>query len=206
MKVDFYLASRSSRRVNFLRAAGYQFECRPADISEVPKPAEPADEFVQRMAHEKAAAVLAQLTPASGAPVLAADTVVSIDGHILGKPSDREDAIAMLLRLSGKCHQVMTAVSMQSRDESKALMSRTEVLFGPISEREAADYWATGEPQDKAGSYAIQGHAANWVREVHGSYTGVVGLPMFETISLLKTFAIHAAPRTNATDTIKETP
>jgi len=131
-------------------------------------------------------------------PVLAADTTVALDGEILGKPGDREEAIACLRRLSGSLHQVHTAVAVCFEERLELAVSSTEVQFGELSDPEVRQYVATGEPLDKAGAYAIQGRAALFVRMLRGSYTGVVGLPLFETGQLLASFGIHPlAPRSD---------
>lgn len=186
MEPDFYLASRSARRVQMLREAGYCFECLPADIPEQAAAGETPAAFARRLALEKARAV----QPPRALPVLGADTDVAIDGEILGKPRDREDAIDMLLRLSNRAHEVHSAVALVGADREELDATCTQVLFGAISRAEAEAYWATGEPADKAGAYAIQGGAARWVREIRGSYSGVVGLPLFETVQLLARFRV----------------
>lgn len=192
MNHDFYLASRSSRRVQLLRRAGFRFECRAADIDERAMPAEAPGDFARRMALEKARALLRRLESREVRPVLAADTDVSIDGHILGKPENRAHGIALLARLAGRVHEVHTAVAVCDGQRERVALSRTEVEFGAIRPDDAERYWSSGEPADKAGAYAIQGLASRWVRRIHGSYTGVVGLPMFETHCLLAEFGIEA--------------
>lgn len=192
MPIDFYLASRSPRRVEMLRALGYRFESLPADIDETPRPGESPAAFARRMAEGKARAAAAL----AGLPqplVLGADTDVSIDGVILGKPADRAHALAMLARLSGRSHWVCSAVVLVGPARCETVETLTEVVMGPIEPQEAEAYWASGEPADKAGAYAIQGLAARWIQEIHGSYSGVVGLPLLETVALLKRFGIHPA-------------
>lgn len=184
MSHDFYLASRSARRVQLLRDVGYRFECVPVDIAEQPEPGESPAAFARRMALDKAEAVGAHLGIAP--PVLGADTDVSVAGEILGKPRDRADAIEMLMRLSGRSHEVHSAVALRLGEQHFISATCTQVLFGRITRAEAEAYWETGEPADKAGGYAIQGRAGRWVREIHGSYSGVVGLPLYETIELLR--------------------
>lgn len=191
MSHDFYLASRSSRRIQLLRDAGYRFESIAPDVVELARPGEAPGDFAQRMALDKANAVREHIDPEVPRAVLAADTDVSVDGRILGKPLDRTDAIDMLLRLSNRSHEVHTAVAVCLDDCHFLHVTCTEVVFGPITEREAARYWESGEPADKAGGYAIQGGAGRWVKEIHGSYTGVVGLPMFETMTLLRRFGVE---------------
>ena len=125
--------------------------------------------------------------------MLAADTDVAIDGEILGKPRDADDAVAMLMRLANRPHQVVSAVAVVHGARLKTVVTTTEVLFGVIDERDARAYADSGEPLDKAGAYGIQGHASRWVRAVHGSYTGIVGLPLYETAELLGRFGVHTA-------------
>lgn len=188
MEPDFYLASRSARRVQMLRDAGYRFECLPADIAEQARPGESPAAFARRLALEKARAVR---TPRA-LLVLGADTDVALDGEILGKPRDREHAVDMLLRLSGRAHEVHSAVALVGADREELDATCTQVIFGRISQAEAEAYWATGEPADKAGAYAIQGGAARWVREIRGSYSGVVGLPLYETLQLLARLGVES--------------
>lgn len=188
---DFILASRSARRVELLRAQGFAFDCRPADLPEQPAPGESPPDYARRMARAKARAVLAQLPTADLAPVLGSDTDVAVDGQVLGKPRDRDDALAMLMRLSDRVHQVYSAVALVTADRETLVCTCTEVHFGRITPQDALAYWDSGEPADKAGAYAIQGGAARWVREIRGSYTGVVGLPLHETVELLAGCGIH---------------
>lgn len=190
MPIQFILSSRSPRRVEYLRACGYEFDCRPADIEERPQPGEPPAVYAARIALAKAHA-----SAAAGLPALGADTDVALGGDILGKPFDREDGIAMLLRLSGRVHQVHSAVALVLGARTEIVQTMTEVLFGDITPQQAADYWASGEPADKAGAYAIQGLGARYVREIRGSYSGVVGLPLYETCELLARFGIRPDPR-----------
>jgi septum formation protein len=154
-------------------------------VDEAALPGEPADAYVERLARRKAAAGWATRPATPIAPVLAADTTVVLDGRILGKPADAADGQRMLLELSGRTHQVLTAVALATRAGMHSLLSRSEVCFRPISPAEALEYWNTGEPRDKAGGYAIQGRAAVFIRELHGSYSGVMGLPLYETAQLL---------------------
>ena len=190
MSAQLYLASRSPRRAQFLQQLGLRFETLPADVPEQPGPGQlPADyALATALAKARAAAALAPLP----LPVLGADTDVSVDGEILGKPRDRADALAMLARLSGRSHEVCSAVALIAGGRTESAVSVTRVHFGPISPQQAAAYWDTGEPADKAGAYAIQGHAARWVRSIEGSYSGVVGLPLYETCELLRRVGIDA--------------
>lgn len=191
MPDDFYLASRSPRRVQLLREAGYRFECRPSDVVERVAAGEAARDYARRLALAKAEAVRTAAASGPDLPVLGADTDVSIDGHILGKPRDREEALDMLMRLSDRAHQVHTAIAVCHGQHHAIDSTCTEVVFGHISREDAQAYWDSGEPADKAGAYAIQGIAGRWVREIRGSYGGVVGLPVYETMQLLRRFGIE---------------
>ena len=177
------LASASPRRRELLRQAGLDPQVRPADIDETPLDGEDPVAHVVRLARAKACAVPA----AEDEVVLAADTVVIQDGAVLGKPRDEPDAAAMLRRLRGRTHTVVTgvAVAQRSRVIAETAVS-TEVVFAAISDAAIAAYVATGEPADKAGAYAIQGGAAGFVTRINGSWTNVVGLPVVETLDLLR--------------------
>lgn len=182
------LASQSPRRAELLRNAGIYFEVRPADVDESVCEGEEPFEYVRRLAREKALAVLASAP--DGAVVLGADTTVVIDGVSLGKPLDADDARRMLERLSGRAHQVTTAVCLAYRDSSGAAVAEveaevTEVEFSSISDREIAAYVASGEPMDKAGAYAIQGGASRWIPRIRGCYFNVVGLPVARVCAML---------------------
>jgi septum formation protein len=193
-----YLASRSPRRRELLKQIGVSFELlllrgdpnRGADVDEARRPGESAADYVIRIAGMKAQCgwlrVTQRLIPDH--PVLAADTAVAIDGIILGKPANKEDAVAMLKNLSGKQHDVFTAVAMCRRDHADVRLSSSKVAFRELSEDEIRRYVATGESCDKAGAYAIQGRAASFVSQLCGSYSGVMGLPLFETEQLLARF------------------
>ncbi|MGQ0696745.1 MAG: Maf family protein [Panacagrimonas sp.] len=191
MKHDFYLASRSERRVQMLRQAGYRFASLPADVDEQAYVAESPADFARRMALEKSRAVSARDDVDKTLPVIGADTDVALDGQILGKPRDRDDAVNMLLRLSDRQHEVHSAVAITRGARRLIAATCTEVVFGRIARGEAESYWDSGEPADKAGAYAIQGLAGRWVREIRGSYSGVVGLPLFETMELLREFGVQ---------------
>lgn len=182
---QFILASQSPRRAELLQRLGYRFDIQAANIDETRAEEEPAEVFVRRLAQEKAAAIDGQ-----GLPVLGADTIVTLDEHVLGKPVDRHDALAMLALLSGSRHAVLTAVCVQNGLRQETIMSRTWVSFDQISPTMASAYWASGESEGKAGAYAVQGLAESFVREISGSYSGVVGLPLQQTRSLLKLFSI----------------
>lgn len=188
--VTLYLASGSPRRRELLTQIGVPFVTQIVPIDESPLPDEAPDVYVERLARAKAQAGLASLGDVEDAVVLGADTAVVLDGRILGKPLDRADALATLSALSGREHQVMTAIALASRDRVASQVVVSQVRFRPLSEAEIAAYWASGEPQDKAGSYGIQGLAAVFVSQLQGSYSAVVGLPLCETAALLAEFAI----------------
>jgi len=176
------LASASPRRRELLAQLGVPHVVAVPDIDEAMLALESAADYVVRMARSKAC--IAHPLGA-GRPVLAADTTVLIDGRICGKPANAEDGIAMLLQLSGRSHEVLTAVALAARGEVNHRLSRSLVRFRHLSLAEAVAYWETGEPQDKAGGYAVQGHGAVFVEHLSGSYSGVMGLPLFETAELL---------------------
>ncbi|MBB3047123.1 septum formation protein [Litorivivens lipolytica] len=190
--VQLILGSQSPRRRELLAQLGVRFSVISADIDETPRTAESAADCVRRLAESKAAAVWKR-QPVPALPVLAADTVVVIDDDILGKPETVEDACAMLARLSNREHEVMTAVCLVAGDKSESLVQTSRVSFATLTAQEIRAYVATGEPMDKAGSYGIQGLAAAFVRELQGSYSGVVGLPLYETRQLLRRFGIETA-------------
>jgi septum formation protein len=182
MSVQIILASASPRRTELLDQIKVTYKVYPVDIDETPLPDETPLDYVQRLAAEKSAACMAQLKPEI--PVLAADTAVILGHVIMGKPKDQADALAMLTQLSGKRHQVYSAISLRGREHSQAVCI-TEVTFRRLTEREILDYWHSGEPVDKAGSYAIQGMGGVFVKSIKGSFSGVAGLPLFETAELL---------------------
>ncbi|MBK4992136.1 septum formation inhibitor Maf [Pseudomonas sp. S37] len=185
---SLYLASGSPRRRELLTQIGVPFSVISAPIDETPLPGESAPAYVERLARAKAAAGLASL--AGQAVVLGADTAVVLDGRILGKPENREAALAMLADLSGREHQVLTAVALDDGQRVHSLCVTSKVSFRTIGADEAQRYWASGEPADKAGSYAIQGLGAVFVTGLVGSYSAVVGLPLSETADLLGQFGI----------------
>lgn len=178
------LASASPRRQALLEQIGLAFSVRPVDVDEAIQPGEDPAHYVERLARDKAQAGMAAVGHGD-ALVLGADTTVVCDGDILTKPVDRDDGIAMLRRLSGRSHKVMTAVALAGQYGCYARLAVTEVHFRPLAEIEMQRYWLTDEPRDKAGGYAIQGRAAVFVSEIHGSYSAVVGLPLQETAELL---------------------
>jgi septum formation protein len=190
------LASASPRRRELLTQAGFSFQVHPADINEDLLPHEEPGAYVSRLAREKAQAVFLELTAPdalreneelSGQPltVLGADTTVTIDGHILGKPEDDANAARMLRLLSGRTHRVITGVALVSREAVKVAAEVTVVSFLALTDEEIASYIATGEPKDKAGAYAIQGRAARWIPRIEGCYFNVVGLPLALLSTLL---------------------
>jgi len=188
LNYDLTLASASPRRAQILAQIGVNFRTSPAEIDETPRSNESAVDYVQRMALEKVNRVLK--TESYSKPVLGSDTTVVFDSIILGKPQDADDATRILSMLSGSTHQVLTAVVVSDGTECQSLLSKTEVRFRTISIKECQTYWQTGEPQDKAGAYAIQGYGAVFVESIRGSYSGVVGLPIAETTQLLQQFNI----------------
>ena len=174
------LASASPRRRDILSALGLEFEISPVDIDETPRPGEDAATLVVRVAREKALAGARRVFV-----VLAADSEVVLDGEIFGKPGGRDEALEMLARLSGREHEVLTGVAVHTSRNVETRLSRTSVQFRDIGRDEALDYWHSGEPRDKAGAYGIQGLGGVFVSRIEGSYSGVVGLPVCETASLL---------------------
>lgn len=188
-----YLASRSPRRGELLGQIGIAFEVLPSDVDESVLPDESPEHYVLRLAREKAL-VCVQRLAAQGLParpVLAADTTVCIDGMILGKPESDTDAAAMLRRMSDRWHAVHTAIAVADGHRVETALSSTQVEVALLSAQEIAAYIASGEPRDKAGSYGIQGLAGTFIRRIEGSYSGVMGLPVYETAKLLKIFGVH---------------
>lgn len=182
------LASSSPRRSELLQQMRVPFIVLPVDIDESALEGESPTTYVERLALEKARAgwELSEKTR----PVLGSDTIVVIHGDILGKPRDRKHAIEMLKRLSGNTHQVLTAVALVEGNRSAIRLSESRVSFSPITEQEMLSYWESGEPADKAGAYAIQGLAAAFIQRIEGSFSGVMGLPIHETMDLLKSFGV----------------
>lgn len=177
------LASASPRRADLLTAAGIEFEAWPVDLDETPLPGETPEAHVQRLSASKARAALERRP---GSVVLGADTVVVLDGRILGKPRDADEARAMLAALACRQHDVLTGVALVSADECVEDVCRTRVWFSSLSLKEIDEYVASGEPMDKAGAYGIQGLASRFVERIDGSYTNVVGLPVELVARLLK--------------------
>jgi len=186
---QFILASASPRRRELLEQIGCLFAVDPTDVDEAPLRAESPAVYVTRMALEKAAAGLNH-NRWRELPVLAADTTVVCEEQVFGKPADRREALAMLRRLSGNTHRVLSAVAMCDGHRYEQRLSETLVSFREIDEAECQRYWDSGEPADKAGAYGIQGYGAVFVSAIQGSYSGVVGLPLAETCELLRAFGL----------------
>lgn len=190
-----YLASKSPRRKELLRQIGIDHEVlqlrddpgRGTDVDESPLPGEEAGAYVERVTRAKAEAALRamQARRLPTLPVLAADTTVTVDGKILGKPADREMALAMITGLAGRSHDVLTSVAVAVNGQLHQITQRSSVSFAPMSAETIAAYCDCAEPYDKAGGYGIQGHAARFIREIAGSYSGIMGLPLHETAELL---------------------
>ncbi len=206
---SLYLASQSPRRRELLAQIGVDYQTLTVEVTEQRLADELPAEYVQRLAADKAKAggelllerasvtsssvassVGDHLPDSSTIPVLGADTVVVLGDRVMEKPADEAEAVAMLLALSGRPHQVMTAVSFYTPERQQTMLSVTDVVFREITESEAHRYWQTGEPCDKAGGYGIQGLGAVFVTEIHGSYAGVVGLPLEQTYLLLDSFGV----------------
>ncbi|VUD59901.1 Septum formation protein Maf [Thalassocella blandensis] len=185
--VHLQLASKSPRRREILQQLGVRFSVVSVDVPEKQDLGESPAEYVQRLASSKA---LAGYEKFPGIPTLGADTIVCCDEAVLEKPKDEEDFLSMMRRLSGRQHQVLTAVSLCNGSKQKTHLSQTDVSFRTISEAQMLAYWQTGEPQDKAGGYAIQGKGAVFVTHLQGSYSGVVGLPIEVLNTLLTEFDV----------------
>ena len=198
MEPRIYLASRSPRRRELLTQIGVRFDLllfragqrEDAEVSEAALPGETPDDYVVRVARAKAAfgADLLTRRPLVVHPVLAADTTLDVDGDIIAKPRDTADAEAILARLSGRSHRVLTAIAMARGERLEHRLSVSEVRFRPLDATEIRRYVQSGEPMDKAGAYGIQGRAAIFVAEIRGSHSGIVGLPLCETALLLREF------------------
>ena len=187
MTLDFvYLASGSPRRRELLQQIGVPFRVVGTAVDEAVRAGEVPAAYVERLAADKADAGWARSRDEADVPVLAADTAVVLGGEVLGKPADRQDAERMLRQLSGRTHEVFTAIALLTAGGLESRISRSEVTFRNLAAEEIQDYWETGEPADKAGAYAIQGRAAVFIADLRGSYSGVMGLPLFETAELLE--------------------
>ncbi|HWE48497.1 MAG TPA: Maf family protein [Bryobacteraceae bacterium] len=187
--LNLILASRSPRRAELLTAAGFDFTVRAADIDETPRQSEDPRTYVLRMAEEKARAI----ESSGGEIIIAADTIVLLgengDGEIMGKPRDADDATRMLRALSGKRHEVITAICLRCDHKTQLEIASTAVWFAPLNDREIEDYVSSGEPMDKAGAYGIQGLASCFIERIDGSYSNVVGLPVAVLYKQLGQFA-----------------
>ncbi len=188
---DLVLASQSPRRAALLQQLGASFTQQPADIDERQLSGEPVEDYVARLAWEKSAAVQSKV--GNNVAVLAADTSVILDGHVLGKPEDHFDALAMLARLSGREHQVLTAVCVRLGAQVEEALSDSRVQFRSLDREQCEAYLLTDEPWDKAGAYGIQGLAGAFVESLSGSYSGIVGLPLAETWDLLRRVGVPTA-------------
>ncbi|SEK95503.1 septum formation protein [Colwellia chukchiensis] len=191
MSHTLILASQSPRRKALLQQLGYNFTCMPADIDESVLAGECPEPYVARLALAKAQAVAKQ-SPVNTV-VLGSDTSVVFAEHILGKPDSFVDCQRMLTMLSGNTHQVITAIAAVKDQQSEVVLVKTAVDFKPLSEQEITRYWQTGEPQDKAGAYGIQGIGGQFVTQIQGSYSAVVGLPLYETARLLTAFGVTSS-------------
>jgi septum formation protein len=190
------LASTSPRRREILASLGLTFTVVPVDVDESPREGETPGEMAIRLAVAKAEAAVA----GAGSVALGADTVVVVDEHALGKPKDEADCLAMLNLLSGRGHKVLTGIALHGPQGSRTALSETDVYFREISRDEALAYWQSGEPCDKAGAYAVQGRGGVFVERIEGSYSGVVGLPVFETATLLANVGLGVVNRQESND------
>lgn len=186
---DIYLASASPRRRELLSQIGVRFKLLMVNVPEVPAADEKPQDFVERVALEKARAGKQLLSSEDAHPVLGADTAVVVENRILGKPANRQEALSMLSSLSGRSHLVISAVAIVAKHEM-AQVNISKVTFRKLTVPEIEAYWDSGECHDKAGAYAIQGRAAMFIQELQGSYSGVMGLPLYETAGLLQQFGI----------------
>lgn len=187
------LASKSPRRRELLARLGLDFGVLDIEVVEERAPGESPDAYVARVAREKAGAGLLRVVAVPGAVVLGSDTEVVLGDEVFGKPADAADAGAMLRRLSGRSHRVLTAVSLVSAGREASVLVESEVSFADLSDADIAEYVASGEPMGRAGAYAIQGGAERFIRRLAGSYSGVMGLPLHETAGLLRGFGIQAS-------------
>ena len=186
-----YLASQSPRRRQLLEQVGIRFDTVDVEVPELRAPGEPPADYVSRVAREKAGSGLLKLAGAPGAVVLGADTEVVLGDEVFGKPADAAHAADMLRRLSGRAHLAISGVWCVSAGREERALSVSEVVFAPLSERAISAYVASGEPIGRAGAYAIQGRAAAFISRLSGSYSGVMGLPLFETVELLRRYGIE---------------
>ena len=181
-----YLASASPRRAELLRQIGVEFRVHAVDLDETRLPDEPDRDYVCRIARDKAIRAAEELSGQDDSVILAADTAISLDGDIIGKPADRAQCCATLSRLSAREHLVLSAVALATPRGTELRLSENKVSFRSLSAEEISLYCASDEPMDKAGAYAIQGKAAMFIEHLEGSYSAVMGLPLFETAELLR--------------------
>jgi septum formation protein len=187
-----YLASASPRRSALLDQIGVPHRVQPVDVDETANGGEHPDQYVQRLAILKAETLWQKLAAAQRQPVLGADTAVVLDDEILGKPRDEKDCLRMLKLLSARTHQVFTAVALRASAGCQSRVNVSEVTFRKLTDDEIQRYWRSGEPADKAGAYAVQGRAALFIERIAGSYSGIMGLPLFETGELLAAVGARA--------------
>ncbi len=186
-----YLASASPRRSALLEQIGVAHRVQPVDVDESALGDEPPDQYVRRLAVLKAETLWEKLSASQRQPVLGADTAVVLDDQMLGKPRDEQDCLRILGLLSGRTHQVFTAVALRA-STCQSRVSVSDVTFRKLGDDEIRRYWRSGEPADKAGAYAVQGRAALFIERIAGSYSGIMGLPLFETGELLAAIGAHA--------------
>lgn len=193
IKNNIYLASQSPRRKELLQQLGLNSTILPSHVDESLRQNEGVEDYVIRLAREKAEVCLQYLRDEALElrPIVAADTTVSLDGAILGKPENEQEAYSMLKSLSGRCHEVHTAVAVASQYGTETALSSTHVEMAEMADEDILAYIASGEPYDKAGAYGIQGLAGIFIKSISGSYTGVMGLPIFETAQLLRQAGIE---------------
>lgn len=194
LRAVLYLASQSPRRRELLRQLGVDFSVLDVDVPEHREPGEPPEDYVSRVAREKAGAGLMQVVALPGAVVIGADTEVVLDDEVFGKPADGDAALRMLRRLSGRTHRALSVVWCVSAGREEHAMSESLVEFTRLDDADIAAYIASGEPFGKAGAYAIQGRAAAFVKHLAGSHSGVMGLPLRETAELVRRFGIMSEP------------
>lgn len=200
MSFDLYLASQSPRRKELLESMGLQLKCCPADIDETASAGESPQNYVQRLALEKAKTAYANISkPVKNIPCLGADTIVACNGELFGKPKNKQDAQRMWHAMSASQHQVLTAIAVvcevlnegSNELREQTALSLNQVSFKKVTDDEMDIYWQSGEPQDKAGAYGIQGRASAWIESIQGSYTGIMGLPLYETNEALKHYGLN---------------
>jgi septum formation protein len=195
-----HLASQSPRRRELLARLGLEFGLLDVDVPEQREPGEPPEDYVRRVAREKAGAGLLEAVAVPGALVLGADTEVVLDDRVFGKPVDADDAASMLRALSGRTHRVISAVSLVSAGREAQAVSDSEVTVAALDDDDIAAYLAAGEWKGKAGAYAIQGRAQAFISHLSGSFSGVMGLPLYETMQLLRQFGVVAKSESSDAD------